>query len=314
MRNVLVAGGAGFIGSHLCDALLARGDRVFCLDNLSRGTLNNLATAFARPNFFFDQIDVVDAQALETFMRDAKIDYVFHLAANSDIQASAQNPQIEFSATLTTTWSILSAMRSVGIKKLFFASTSAVYGEQGERASREEDALVPISYYGAAKASSEATIRAFCHMNEIDACVFRFANVIGPRLTHGVIFDFVRKLTTDPSTLKVLGDGSQTKPYIYVDDLIRAIIALHDRVKGMTVYNVGVETSSSVSFIAELVREEMKATQARIEYGTEKIGWKGDVPRFSFDLSKIHATGWRAERTSDEAVRQTVREVLQCKR
>ena len=314
MRNVLVAGGAGFIGSHLCDALLARGDRVFCLDNLSRGTLSNLETALARPNFSFEQIDVADAQTLEAFMRNAKIDYVFHLAANSDIQASARNPQIEFSATLTTTWSILSAMRSVGVKQLFFASTSAVYGEQGEKESREEDAPAPISYYGAAKASSEATIRAFCHMNEIDACVFRFANVIGPRLTHGVIFDFVKKLTADPTTLKVLGDGSQTKPYIYVDDLIRAIVTLHDRVKGMDVYNVGVETSSSVSFIAELVREEMKALQARIEYGTEKIGWKGDVPRFRFDLSKIHATGWRAERTSDEAVRQTVREVLRCKR
>ena len=314
MRNVLVAGGAGFIGSHLCDALLARGDKVFCLDDLSRGTLDNLESAFKSSNFFFEQMDVGNARSLEPFMRDKGVDYVFHLAANSDIQASAKNPRIEFSATLSTTWSILSAMRNVGVKKLFFASTSAVYGEQGDKASREDDALAPISYYGAAKASSEATIRAFCHMNGIDACVFRFANVIGPRLTHGVIYDFVNKLTADPTTLKVLGDGSQTKPYVYVDDLIRAIIMSHDRVKGMDVYNVGVETSSSVSFIAELVREEMNASQARIEYGTEKIGWKGDVPRFRFDLSKIHATGWRAERTSDEAVRQTVREVLRCKR
>ena len=314
MRNVLVAGGAGFIGSHLCDALLARGDRVFCLDDLSRGTLDNLESAFKSSNFFFEQMDVGNARSLEPLMRDKGVDYVFHLAANSDIQASAKNPRIEFSATLSTTWSILLAMRNVGVKKLFFASTSAVYGEQGDKASREDDAPAPISYYGAAKASSEATIRAFCRMNEIDACVFRFANVIGPRLTHGVIYDFVNKLTADPTTLKVLGDGSQTKPYVYVDDLIRAIIMSHDRVKGMDVYNVGVETSSSVSFIAELVREEMNASQARIEYGTEKIGWKGDVPRFRFDLSKIHATGWRAERTSDEAVRQTVKEVLRCKR
>ena len=314
MRNVMIAGGAGFIGSHLCDALLARGDRVFCLDDLSRGTLDNLESALTRPNFFFERIDVGDARFLETFMRDKGVDYVFHLAANSDIQASAKNPRIEFSATLATTWSILLAMRNVGVKKLFFASTSAVYGERGDRASREDDALAPISYYGAAKASSEEAIRAFCYMNEIDACVFRFANVIGPRLTHGVIFDFVNKLTVDPTTLRVLGDGSQTKPYVHMSDLIRAIIALHDQAKGMDVYNAGVETSSSVSFIAEEVRKEMRLPRAQIEYGTEKIGWKGDVPRFRFDLSKIHATGWRAELTSDEAVRQTVKEVLRCKR
>ena len=314
MRNVLVAGGAGFIGSHLCDALIAHGDRVFCLDDLSRGTLNNLGTVFANSNFFFERMDVGDARSLEAFMRDKNIDYVFHLAANSDIQASARNPQIEYSATLSTTWSILSAMRNVGVKKLFFASTSAVYGEQGERASREDDALSPISYYGAAKASSEEAIRAFCHMNEINACVFRFANVIGSRLTHGVIFDFVNKLTADPTTLRVLGDGSQTKPYVHVSDLIRAIVALHNQANGMDVYNAGVETSSSVSFIAKEVRKEMGLPQARIEYGTEKIGWKGDIPRFRFDLSKICATGWRAELTSDEAIRRTVKEVLRCKR
>ena len=314
MKKSLVAGGAGFIGSHLCDALLARGDKVFCLDNLSRGTLDNIKTASQSPNFTFERFDLNDAPALEAFMKDAQIDAVFHLAANSDIQASSQNPNVEFSATLTTTWSILSAMRNLGVKKLFFASTSAVYGERGDLASREDDALAPISYYGAAKASSEAIIRAFSHMNEIDACVFRFANVIGPRLTHGVIFDFVNKLRKTPTTLKVLGDGTQTKPYIYVDDLIRAIMLLNDSVKGVEVYNAGVESSSSVSFIAETVRSEMGLNSATIDYGTEKIGWKGDVPRFRFELDKIHATGWRAQFTSDEAVRMTVKETLRCKR
>ena len=313
MRSVLVVGGAGFIGSHLCDALLARGDRVVCLDNFLRGSRENVSEALKHPQFLLIEGDAADADLVSHVIQANDISYVFHLAANSDIQASAQDPGIEFTATLSTTWAILSAMRKNAVKKMFFASTSAVYGEQCDRDLREEDPLTPVSYYGAAKMSSEALIRAFSHMNDMDVCVFRFANVIGPRLTHGVIFDFINKLRADPSVLPVLGNGTQTKPYVHVADLVRAIMQLHDQVKGTEIYNVGVEEGTAVSMIAECVKAEMGLPDAKIAYGTENIGWKGDVPRFRFDLTKIHATGWRAQWTSDEAVLLTIREALKCK-
>ena len=314
MRNVLVVGGAGFIGSHLCDALLENGDRVFCLDNLMRGTKDNLTLAMKSSNFSFVKADASDESYMTSFMKEHSIDFVFHLAANSDIQASAMDPKIEFDCTLSTTWAILSAMRKNNIKKMFFASTSAVYGEQCDVLLSENSTLLePISYYGAAKMSSEALIHAFSHMNDMDVCVFRFPNVIGPRLTHGVIFDFINKLTATPDKLEVLGNGTQSKPYVYVHDLVRAIMLMHDKVVGMDIYNVGIENDTAVSTIAEIVRSEMCLPEANICYGSENIGWKGDVPHFMFDLTKIHNAGWKASMSSDEAVTATVREVLKCR-
>ncbi len=313
MRNVLVIGGAGFIGSHLCDALLSNGDQVICLDNFMRGKKENISSALEYSRFHLVEGDASERQVLNQVLKNYNVSYVFHLAANSDIQASALNPDLEFSSTLSTTWMVLSAMREHGVKKMFFASTSAVYGEHCNRDLKETDSLAPISYYGAAKASSEVIIRAFSYMNDMDICLFRFANVIGPRLTHGVIFDFINKLRQDPSVLHVLGNGTQSKPYIYVDDLIRAIMKVHDQTRGIDIFNVGVEDGTPVSMIAECVKTEMGLLNARIEYGQENTGWKGDIPRFRFDLSRIHKMGWHAELTSDEAVRLTVREALRCR-
>ena len=161
--------------------------------------------------------------------------------------------------------------------------------------------------------ASEAFIRSFAHMNDMDVCVFRFPNVIGPRLTHGVIYDFIRKLEATPDRLEVLGNGTQSKPYVHVFDLVEAIMHRYNQVAGVEVFNVGVETSTSVRTIAEIVRAQMGLPDAEICYGTESIGWKGDVPKFCFKLDKIHATGWSATMTSDEAVEATVKEVLKCK-
>ena len=315
MRNVLVVGGAGFIGSHLCDSLLANGDKVFCVDNLMRGTMDNISSALNNSNFAFKKADASDEAFLIDYLKENNIDFVFHRAANSDIQASAMNPRIEFDSTLSTTWAILSAVRKNNVKKMFFASTSAVYGEQCDILLTENTTLLePISYYGAAKMSSEALIHAFSHMNDMDVCVFRFPNVIGPRLTHGVIFDFINKLENTPDRLDVLGNGTQSKPYVHVHDLVKAIMLMHDKVSGMDIYNVGIENATSVSTIAEIVRSEMNLPTAEICYGSESIGWKGDVPHFMFDLTKIHNAGWKASMSSDEAVLATVREVLKCRR
>lgn len=309
--KALVAGGAGFIGSHLIDALLAEGHEVVCIDNFFIGTKENIKHLTGNPHFKLYEQDLADFAAVDEIFKAEHVDYVFHLAANSDIQASANNPSIEYHNTYSTTFSLLEAMRLNGVKKLFFASTSAVYGDQmGLEVSEDAVALRPISYYGGCKLGSEAAISAYAYMNDLEVLVFRFPNVIGPRLTHGVIFDFVKRLKADPSHLRILGDGTQAKPYIYVLDLVGAIMRFKDVSKGVTLYNVGVETQSSVTRIAEIVCEKMGLTGIPFEYTGGRGGWKGDVPVFAYNLDKIHATGWVASMTSDEAVAKTVEAVL----
>lgn len=309
--KVLVAGGAGFIGSHLIDALLAEGNDVVCVDNFFIGTKENIAHLKDNVHFKFYEQDLTDLDKVLEIFKKEQVEYVFHLAANSDIQASAQSPMIEYKNTYSTTFILLECMRQCGVKKLFFASTSAVYGEQmGAEVSEEAVALKPISYYGGAKLGSEGIISSFAYMNDMSVLVFRFPNVIGPRLTHGVIYDFVKRLKDDPSHLKILGDGRQSKPYIYVLDLVDAIMHFKDAPKGVTLYNVGVETQTSVTRIAEIVCEKMGLSGIPFEYTGGRGGWKGDVPVFAYDLEKIHATGWTAHMTSDEAVAKTVEMVL----
>lgn len=309
--KVMVAGGAGFIGSHLIDALLVEGNDVVCVDNFFIGTKENIAHLHGNPHFKFYEQDLTDLDRMLEIFRTEQVEYVFHLAANSDIQASAQSPMIEYKNTYSTTFILLECMRLCGVKKLFFASTSAVYGEQmGAEVSEEAVALKPISYYGGAKLGSEGIISSFAYMNDMSVLVFRFPNVIGPRLTHGVIFDFVKRLKEDPSHLRILGDGRQSKPYIYVLDLVDAIMRFKDAEKGVTLYNVGVETQTSVTRIAEIVCEKMGLTGIPFEYTGGRGGWKGDVPVFAYNLDKIHATGWKASMTSDEAVAKTVEMVL----
>lgn len=309
--KVLVAGGSGFIGSHLIDALLAEGNDVVCVDNFFIGTKENIAHLKNNAHFKFYEQDLTDLDKVLEIFKKEQVEYVFHLAANSDIQASAQSPMIEYKNTYSTTFILLECMRQCGVKKLFFASTSAVYGEQmGAEVSEEAVALKPISYYGGAKLGSEGIISSFAYMNDMSVLVFRFPNVIGPRLTHGVIYDFVKRLKDDPSHLKILGDGRQSKPYIYVLDLVDAIMHFKDAPKGVTLYNVGVETQTSVTRIAEIVCEKMGLSGIPFEYTGGRGGWKGDVPVFAYNLEKIHTTGWTAHMTSDEAVAKTVEMVL----
>lgn len=309
--KVLVAGGAGFIGSHLMDALLAEGNDVVCVDNFFIGTRENIAHLKGNPHFKFYEQDLTDFNKVLEICQAERVEHVFHMAANSDIQASAQSPMIEYKNTYSTTFVLLECMRLCGVKKLFFASTSAVYGEQmGVHVGEETTSLKPISYYGGAKLGSEGIISSFAYMNDMSVLVFRFPNVIGPRLTHGVIFDFVKRLKEDPSHLRILGDGRQSKPYLYVLDLVEAIMRFQDVPPGMTLYNVGVETQTSVTRIAEIVCEKMGITGIPFEYTGGRGGWKGDVPVFAYNLDKIHATGWKASMTSDEAVAKTVEMVL----
>ncbi len=316
--KVLVAGGAGFIGSNLTEELLREGHQVVCIDNLSLGNTNNLSALMESPAFIFYEGDICDKNFLAHVFEKEKLDYVFHLAANSDIQASAKNPDVEYRNTYTTTYQILSCMREYGVKKIFFASTSAVYGDKpGELLDENTSRLEPVSYYGAAKLGREALISAFSYMNDLKALIFRFPNVIGPHLTHGVIFDFIKKLKSDPKNLEILGDGNQTKPYIYVEDSVKAILKFMDtdeeKKENVIFYNIGVNTATSVKRIADILCEEMGLANVRYHFTGGTGGWKGDVPRFLYCLDKVHNAGWCAENESDEAVRKTIQIILASK-
>lgn len=309
--RALVVGGAGFIGSILCSKLLECTDRVICVDNLMRGKVSNIEKLMSNDKFVFIKEDANNQKEIINIIKKYDINYIFHLAANSDIQASAYNPSIEFESTASTTWNLLAAMRETEVKKLFFASTSAVYGELNGRSNfKEDDSLNPISYYGSAKMASEAFIKSFSYMNDFDSLIYRFPNVIGPNLTHGVIFDFINRLRDNPNELVVLGNGTQCKPYMHVYDLIAAILHLCWDNKGVNIYNIGVDSATRVSAIVEMVVKEMKLTNCKILYGKEGIGWKGDVATFAYSLDKIFATGWRPSLSSDEAVRVTIEEAL----
>ena len=310
--KILVAGGAGFIGSNLIDALLAKGHSIVCIDNFFIGTKENIRHLHGKPDFTFYEEDLANLETMKSIFEKEQPDYVCHMAANSDIQASANNPQVEYKNTYTTTFNILECMRLYDVKNLFFCSTSAVYGDAlGKEVHENFAPMMPISYYGSCKLGSEALISAFSYMNHFHSLVFRFPNVIGPRLTHGVIYDFIRKLHRDPEHLEILGDGRQCKPYLHVSDLVDCILRFMDDVpEGVTLYNVGDHTQSTVSDIAAIVCREMGLKNVEFRYTGGRGGWRGDVPEFAYNLDKIHKAGWHATMTSNEAVAQTVRDVL----
>ena len=309
--KALVTGGAGFIGSHLVRRLLEEGNKVIVVDNFTLGTQEKVDEFLNNPNYKFYKIDINDTELFCKTLENEKIDIVYHLAANSDIQKGGKNPKVDFDDTFMTTVSVLELMRRQGIKDLFFSSTSAIYGdEKGKLMTEDLGGLQPISYYGGAKFASEAFISSYTHMNDLNTMIFRFPNVIGPDLTHGVIFDFKKKLEKNPNELEILGDGTQTKPYVYVLDLVDAIMHMTKNIlAGVSVYNIGVETATSVTEIANIVCEELGYKDVKYKYTGGNIGWKGDVPKFQFDLTKIHDAGWHSSRTSNEAVRDTVRSI-----
>ena len=310
--NILVAGGAGFIGSHLMDSLLAEGHRVICADKLIMGK-QNIEHLEGRDDFKFYKIELANQAEVDEIFSTENIDVVYHLAANSDIQKGGKEPSIDFNDTLLTTRALLEGMRKANVKKMFFASTSAVYGEMLDvELTETTGGLMPVSYYGGAKLASEALISSYVSMCDMSVVIFRFPNVIGPRLTHGAVFDFIRKLRKNPTELEILGNGTQCKPYIYVLDLVEAIMKLTREFNpGEIVYNISVNSAgTTVTHIAEIVVEELGLQNVKFNYTGGDRGWKGDVPRFSYDISKVLATGWTPKHTSDEAVRQTVKDAI----
>lgn len=308
--KALVTGGAGFIGTHLVRNLLNRGLEVVVVDNFTLGHQENVDCFGDNSNYKFYNVNIEETEKFCETLKDEKFDIVYHLAANSDIQKGGRMPSVDFNDTFMTTYSVLELMRRNDIKNLFFSSTSAIYGDKQMLLTEDLGDLKPISYYGGAKYASEGFISSYTFMNDLNTVVFRFPNVIGPNLTHGVIYDFVNKLQNNPNELEILGDGTQTKPYLYVIDLVEAVTMFTldiEMKKGVQVYNAGVETATSVTTIADIVCEELGYKNVKYNYTGGNIGWKGDVPKFQYDLTKIHNMGWKAKHTSDESVRDTVK-------
>ena len=306
--KTLITGGAGFIGSHLSRHLLEQGHEVICVDNFTLGSRDNVIKLMEYDGFKLVEMDASDRDTFCKLVAEEVPEIIYHLAANSDIQKSSVFPGIDFRNTFSTTYAVLEAMREVGVKKMFFASTSAIYGNKiGVDLKEDDGSLAPISYYGGAKLASEAFISSYAYMNGLDVTIFRFPNVIGPHLTHGVIFDFVAKLRNNPKCLEILGDGTQEKPYIYVEDLVEAILfIMESQDKGVNIYNIGVDGKTSVRRIADMVCKSMGLNDVEYRFTGGNIGWKGDVPSFQYNLEKIHEKGWKARHTSDESVQATL--------
>ncbi len=309
-KNILITGGAGFIGSHLSDTLLELGHKITVFDNLSLGRLSNIEEAQKNPNFKFIKGDILDKEALFEVFKNGNFDTVFHMAANSDIAKSHANPNVDFDNTLTTTYNVLLGMKEYGVKNIVFASTSAIYGDTGVAVTENYGPLFPISHYGASKLASEAYISSFCENYGFKAWITRFPNVVGERATHGAIYDFINKLRKNKNELEVLGDGTQIKPYLYVKDLVEAILLVWNTTnEQINYFNLGVESRTTVREMAEMVIEEM-GLNAEIKYTGGNKGWVGDVPAFSYSLDKIHSLGWNPKVSSNDAVRKSIRYIL----
>lgn len=308
--NILVTGGAGFIGSHLDDALIARGHQLTIVDNLVLGRKENIEHLIGNPNFRFIEVDLLDMPKMREIFTEGKFDMVYHLAANSDIQKGGKDPMVDYNLTFNTTFNVLQLLKEFEIKKFFFASTSAIYGETYDVLNEDYGPLKPVSNYGAGKLASEAFISAFSSTYGIQTWITRFPNVVGERFTHGVIYDFIKKLRNNPEELEVLGNGEQCKPYVYVKDLVEAILyVIGNASEKYNVYMIGSDSRTKVKEIAAMVIEEM-GLNAKIRYTGGDRGWVGDVPEFRYDLTKINKLGWTAPHNSNESVRLAIQKAL----
>jgi UDP-glucose 4-epimerase len=311
-RRFFIVGGAGFIGSHFTDHLLGAGAAagVTLYDNFSSGRPWHHAHHDADPRLRVVRGEVETLDALRAAMEGH--DVVIHLASNPDIARAATEPDVDFWQGTALTHNVVEAMRTTSAKRILYASGSGVYGDLGTvEAGEDHGPLVPVSTYGASKLAGEALISSYAFMFGLSGCAFRFGNVVGPRQTHGVGFDFARRLLADPTSLRILGDGSQS--YIHVTDVVRAVLAAHDGTAApFRPYNVATGDYITVAEIAELAVEcvGLRRADVRFDFTGGDRGWKGDVPVVRLDTRRIQTLGWRCRLSSREALRQSMLSML----
>ncbi len=310
--KAFVTGGAGFIGSHLVDRLIEEGDKVTVYDDLSSGKKEFIEHHFQNDNFSFIKANLLDEEQVTKTIKNH--DVVFHIAANPDVRLGEQKPDVA-KTDIIATYNLLDAMRKNNIKKIVFSSSSTVYGETPPFPLKEDyGPLLPISVYGAAKLAAEGLISSFCHTFDMQGWIFRFANVVGERGTHGVIVDFINKLERNPKELEILGDGKQKKPYLYVKECVDGMLFGFKHAKEqINIFNLGCDTTTEVTRIGELIVKEMGLKDVLFKYTGGKRGWKGDVPQFQFDIKKINNLGWKAAHASDEVIKMAIKDVLHAK-
>ena len=310
MSRWFIAGGAGFIGSHFTDRLLSDPStgRVTLYDNFSSGREWHYGHHADDARLQVVRADLHETEKLQDAM--AGHDVVIHLASNPDIARAVTDPDIDFREGTLLTRQVVEAMRVTGVARILYASGSGVYGDLGHKeASEDHGPLLPVSTYGASKLAGEALISSYCYMFGLTACAFRFGNVVGPRQTHGVGFDFVRQLLLTPRQLRILGDGTQSKSYIYVDDVVNAVLCAHQATRqAFQVYNVATGDYITVTEIARIAVDvlELDVATTQFVYSGGDRGWKGDVPIVRLNTDRIRSLGWRCSRGAADALRDSM--------
>ncbi len=316
--SIIIAGGAGFIGINLIKELIKKKSRLIILDNFSNGKKSFLDKLKNRYEFTVIDcnlaiIEEVDNAIKKIINQFEIINEIWHLAANSDIPSGISNPKIDLQNTFMTTFNLLEMARKYSVRNFYFASSSAVYGDHGNKNIDENTGpLMPISNYGAMKLASEAQCFAAFESFLDKLRIFRFPNVVGTPATHGVIFDFINKLKKNPTRLDVLGDGTQQKSYLHVNDLVQGMIHLSEikLVNNNPIFNMGPEEDSvKVKWIAEQVVSKF-SPNAKIVYGKNKRGWLGDVPRFSYNTKKAKKFGWNPKMNSEQSIKMAIDEII----
>jgi UDP-glucose 4-epimerase len=308
----LVTGAAGFVGSHLADALLARGHIVIGFDNFSTGQERFLDEARRSDRFTLIRGDLLDAATLRAAMEG--VDAVYHMAANADVRGGLAAPRVDLEQNTIATFELLEAMRAAGARRIVFASSSAALGEPDEVPTSERVAIPSqTSLYGASKMAGEGLISSYCEGYGFEGYAFRFVSLLGPRYPHGHVFDFVKQLLDDPSTLRILGDGSQRKSYLHVEDCVHALMRIceevrpaHQGPRKFEVYHLGVPAFCFVRDSARWICDEL-GLEPQLAFGTGDRGWIGDNPFVFLDVRKAMSAGWSPIHSIEAAVRETTR-------
>ncbi|MEM3202241.1 MAG: NAD-dependent epimerase/dehydratase family protein [Candidatus Micrarchaeaceae archaeon] len=306
-KNVIVAGGAGFIGSNLSHFLVEKGANVIVYDNCSTGKYDYIKDLEGKNGFKFIKQDLLDKDSFNKAVKESEADVIIHLVANPDIRKGYSNTKLDLEQGILTTYNVLESARLFNVKSIIFASSSAVYGNAAVLPTPETyGPLLPISLYGSAKLASEALISSFSNLYGIDYYIFRFANVVGNRQTHGAIIDFVNKLKANPNELEVLGDGKQKKAYIDVMDCIDAMLfVFQNSTSRSNLYNISTDEQTSVAEIANKVIEKMRV-KANIKYTNTKEGWPGDITNSFISNEKLKSLGWRPHMNSMQAIEHAI--------